>query len=1210
MPKAQGDNFDETVEKPVVKNAGKKQNGGVSVQEAEQVAKQFIQSLNIDDSEFTLVVAKNAEELHGAGAEEYQGSVTSGRGSDKPYIVVLADNHSSQREVGETLAHEIIGHLGLARFLTSRDRRELLRKVIESERLLKPAWDDVRKRYGDRPLYEQAEEVVTHLAENPQWDNSRWRKIVNFIVEKLQSVGLFKDYVTRPQIEKILGDIAGYYAKRKAGNTNYTIGYGSLLREYGKGTGVRNNRPKATTGSHPNLNQPSVKRVAKSGKATRGQTEQDSIKKVISDLAKLDKKAVDQFAANTKGNWRRLKGAGLGFLGGRQIADIYGPLFKKFTDAGVLSKNPITTISNLMQKMQTLRNDWIGKAEKIDQRWARLARTDKRRYKTLADVMYDSTLTGIDPRLPHEGETDLEDYKRIEAKWNSLSKEAQELYTDIENHYKKQYKAMQNALSDRARGLFEQREAHAAIQRIEKQFGEISGPYFPLMRFGDYYVKGTDAEGKEYREHFEKEGEYLAAKKQLIDQGMTITEDGKIEPYQGSDTSGVMPFVVKMEKRLLKDTDSQFSRREKMKFLDELHQVSLAMLPETSNAKRSMHRRGISGYDTNARRAFNSTALTGANRLSRVSYGWQVDEALKKMREATEGNAESGALTDTENIVAQDVITELKKRHDLNMNPNTHPASAFATNFAFLNYLGGSLGAGLVNLTQTPLLAIPILGSRYGYRRTSRYMAKASADYLTKGKRKFDDPTDFMTNAWFTLEGNKNISSDERALIQALIDDGTIETTQASTMAGNAGVDLDQASAVNRDWYNNAVKMSGIFFHNAEVMNREVTALTSYRLWRDDFLKKKPVNYKMTPADIQKGADFARKATFDSHFDYSNYNRPRHMKGNWARVFLIFKQYAQNMAYLLGKTAYDATKNKNLSKEERKIARRQMAGIIGLSTMASGIMGLPGISLLKWFAEAVGGDEDDPYDAELEFRKYLAGMFGKDVAHALSKGVANGFLGIDLHSRVKLADMFYQADNRDLSARDEALSALSTASGPLFSHLINSWVGLNEVMEGEAWRGMERMMPKFIRDGMRTIRYNDEGLVDASGNVMIEDFSMYEKLWRSVGIGSAKESEAWEARGAVKGYQAKMQKRRSTLLNDYDKARRENDPDAMQEVMGQIGGFNAARKINDQQHLMISGKTLRTSSKQRDRRRNQTEKGVYLPSTQLGLRDLTQNYAY
>ncbi len=1185
---------------------------GLSVDDAEKFALARLAELGVDSSTIKLMVDKNAKEFYGQNTtHNFDAALTGIEGEDTPVLLLSADRHQTDADVRRTIDHEIIGHLGLAKFFTEKEKVALLKQIKNSQYILKQAWDHVRKNYPDKDFTSdiQAEEVLTYIAERPQWDNSRWRKIVSFIVEKLQSHGLFTGYTTHKQIESILASIVNSYKQGDQGKSHIGVSSNVGNMYFGSQVNPRDRYSKP----------PAFYRLSQSGQETRGETEQDSIKKVVSDLVKLDKDAVSRLAANTQGTWRRVKGSMLGALGGRQIADIYGPLFKKFTDAGVLSTNPITTISNLMQGMQALRNDWVHKAEKIDQRWARLARQDKRRYQDTAKLMYESTLTGIDPRLPFKPEKKrtehtrakyIEDYQRVEALWSSLSPTAQQLYTDVEQHYKNQYKATQKAMIERAKGLFEPREAHEAIQKLKQQFGSLKGPYFPLMRHGDYYVKGIDAEGKEYREHFEKEGEYLAAKKQLQDQGMTITEDGKIAPYEGSDTSGVMPFVVKMEKRLLKDTDSQFSRREKMKFLDELHQASLAMLPDTSAAKRSMHRRKIAGYDSNARRAFNSTALTGSNRLARVTYGWQVEEALKKMREATKNNAKTRALTDQQNIVAQDVITELKKRHDLNMNPNTHAASAFATNFAFLTYLGGSLGAGLINLTQTPLLALPVLGGRYGYRRTSRYMAKASADYFGKGKRKFADTTDFMTNAWFTLEGNQKLSDDERALIQTLIDDGTIETTQASSMAGNAGVDLDQPRAVNRDWYNNLVRGSGIWFHNAEVANRQITALAAYRLWRDAQLKNKPSGHILTSADIAKGAAFARKATFDSHFDYSNYNRPRYMKGNWARVFLIFKQYSQNMAYLLGRTFYNATKNKALSKEERTVARRQMAGILGLSTMASGLMGLPGIALLTWFAEAVGGDEDDPYDAEVEFRKYLAGLFGKDVAHALSKGVANGFLGIDLHSRVKLSDMFYQSDNRDLSPRDEALGTMATVSGPFFSYLINSWVGLNEVMEGDGWRGMERMMPKFIRDGMRTIRYNDEGLVDASGNVMVEDFSLYEKAWRTIGIGSAKESEAWEARSAVKGYQSHIGRRRSTLLNDYDKARRENDQDALQRVMEQIGGFNAARRINDQPKLMISGKTLSQSTRTRERRRKQTEKGIYLPSSQLGMRDLTTGYVY
>ena len=193
----------------------------------------------------------------------------------------------------------------------------------------------------------------------------------------------------------------------------------------------------------------------------------------------------------------------------------------------MLRKNPITHIADLMQNMQSTRNNWVAKAEKIDQRWAQLYRKDKGQYRTMAKIMYEATLTGIDPRLPQGPDTLDADYNRIKTLWNTLSPETQALFGDVEQHYKDQYRATVEALIERANGLFEPREAHDAIKKLKEQFGQVEGPYFPLMRYGNFYIKGKDAKGKEYREHFVKEGEYLAARKQLIDAGITITEDGR-----------------------------------------------------------------------------------------------------------------------------------------------------------------------------------------------------------------------------------------------------------------------------------------------------------------------------------------------------------------------------------------------------------------------------------------------------------------------------------------------------------------------------------------------------------------------------------------------------------------------------------------------------------------------------------------------------------
>ena len=986
---------------------------------------------------------------------------------------------------------------------------------------------------------------------------------------------------------------------------------------------------------------------AVSGQERRG-VDTEAARTTLKDLAKIDRQAAQQTLTNFRGHWRKHKGKTYGALGGRQITAIFGELFDKFVRAGVLGKNPVRVVDHLNQGMQTTRNTIVHAASEIDRKWARLFRKDRRTYHTMNRLMGDVTTSGIDPTAAYVPLHDMDelqaklkrarsdatrqrlqeqiteeaerkqDYFRLQDIWkNGLSQDARDLYKEVEQFYKNQREAQRKALVARAEALFEPREAADAIQQIKKKFTDLQGPYFPLQRFGDYFVKGIDRDGKEYREHFASEPEKIEAMKQLQDSGMTITEDGKLEPYKPSDNAGVMNFVVALEKRLLAKGSADPLHKAKLQFMDELHQTAIALLPETSAAKRSMHRRNIAGFDANMRQAFNQTALTGANRQARIEYGWKIEQALERMREAVRGNAKTKALTVEENHVAQDVITELALRHEKNMNPQGSPLAAWAVNASFFMYMGGSIGAGLVNMTQTPMLALPIMGSRFGFGKTTRYMAKASRDFFGKGLQRPKDAHELISNAWFSLENNTRIEDDARKALEALVNDGTVEITQAAVMAGNSA-ELDDVSGKTRDWANTLSRGTGMFFHNAEVANRQITALTAYRLKRDQLLKKSKSG-KLTPEQHTSAVDFARWATLDAHFDYSSYNRPRYMKGNWAKVFFIFKQYAQNMTVLLGKTLFDAFRKvpKGLSDTEKKAftdarwqAKKQLYGILGMSTLFSGVMGLPGMWFAKWLAEAIGGDEDDPMDAESAFREWAAPLFGKQNAHALSKGVFNGYLGIDLHSRTKLNDLIIPSSNRDLEGRQRTNDAILQAAGPFFSILGNSAQGLSEILNGESWRGTERLMPKFIRDGMRSVRYSDEGLLDTRGNVMIEDFNPFELAMRGVGLGTARESEAWSARNAVNKAQYRITKRRNTLLNDYDKARREGDYHDRQQVMERIGGFNALQQVNHRPWAMISGDTLAQSTRMREQRRRKTERGIYIAQPRAGLRDIAEGYMY
>ena len=708
---------------------------------------------------------------------------------------------------------------------------------------------------------------------------------------------------------------------------------------------------------------------------------------------------------------------------------------------------------------------------------------------------------------------------------------------------------------------------------------------------------GKTPKGEYYREHFESQKDMKLGIEELQREGFKIDDSGKNLKMDPGKMGGVSEFAGKIYKALESREMDKIDPKAKEAFMDEVNQISLAMMPELSAAKRGMHRRKVAGYDTNARRAFNSVALHGANRLGRIEYGWQIDADITRMENMTSVGYEGETnLTADERVIGHSVAAEMRKRHELNMNPNGHPIAAAIANFTFFQYLGASAGAGFVNMTQNVLVGLPVLSGRYGMRRSARFMGAAAKDFVAFGKQKMEGHEDYLNKPWWSLENIKpsdKISADEIQLIKDLVEDGTIEITQAHSMAQQAGSDIQPEHQHRREWLDKLMKGSGAFFHNAEVFNRQVMALTAYRLYKADH---------KGGIDQNAARDYVRKAVFDAHFDYSSFNRARHMKGNWAKVFLIFKQHSQNMTYHLAKNFHDGFVDRS-DPEQAKAARKVLMTTLGLHGVFAGTLGLPGMSVLLAAAGAAFGDEDDPKDYKVEMRNYFSDIFGQQLGHALSKGLFDGYLNLGLHTRTRLSDLWFGDPGYDMSARQEAQYYLTHAmGGPFIAHLINSYAGVAEMAQGDTMKGMQRIVPKFIRDGLRTIDYAQHGIVDKSGKTIVEDVTAGEMVMQTLGITPARFGEAWDARGALSQYDSRLSKRRNDLLRQLDRAVRNENEQQYQRTIASIEKFNETHKGRaDTQAYIIPPKTIRRSLKAAQKRREEAVLGINLSSAKAGM---------
>ena len=586
---------------------------------------------------------------------------------------------------------------------------------------------------------------------------------------------------------------------------------------------------------------------------------------------------------------------------------------------------------------------------------------------------------------------------------------------------------------------------------------------------------------------------------------------------------------------------------------DTVAQLYLSSLPDLSWAKHGIHRKGTPGFSQDARRAFAQNMFHGARYLAKLRYSDQLQDQLIEMQDhvkAYEG------VDEYDSIEAQQVVDEMVKRHDLMMNPNTSPVSTALTSFGFLFHMGLSPASAMVNLTQTALVAFPQMGAKWGFTKASAALLKASEETV---RAKND-----LLN---TLKG------EEREALDRAIKDGTIDVTMAHDLAG-----ISQGEDQRVMWKLRPVMRAASFmFHHAEKFNRQATFLAAYRLAKEASPEK----------NFEQLYEEAKRTTYDGHYDYSIGNRPRFMQGNWQKVILLFKSFAQNSVYVLARNAHQSIKA--MDPKDRSRARKTLAGILATHAAAAGVLGLPVVGQILTIASWIGGDDDEPWDAEVAMQNAMAEMLGKDAAEVMAKGLSR-LTPFDISGRVSLNNLILPDVYEGLEGKAWAESAMSAALGPVAGIGVNVARGMQKITDGDYMRGMEDMMPAALRGPMKAFRYANEGAVDKSGIVITDDVRAAGIAGQALGLSPSQVRRDTERRSAIYGVDKALTERRSVLMRMFADARMNGDTETVQEIQGQIQNFNAKNPGRK-----ITGQNLVQSIKNRRKRIEQAQNGIYLP---------------
>lgn len=876
----------------------------------------------------------------------------------------------------------------------------------------------------------------------------------------------------------------------------------------------------------------------------------------------------------------------------------------------------IDRYSDYLAEMQADRNKLQAEADTIAEAARQWASKNKAESRRLFDLMHQATMDGVDPSREYQplqfkapggqglqevnrknvlhaikviqqqmrersGDTKtnmMNEVKTLKAmlkveprrrrqyvplveQWSQLSPEAKSFYLQFRDAYRSRSDAVEEALIQRIEDLkggdlvggqvISDSSRRMLVNKIREQFesARLQGVYFPLQRFGKFFV-AAEKGGTSTFLMFESQNELDRAVKDLQAKEWAITARGmKMEGRAADAPSGTFVADVIDQLRTAHVSDA---------VQDQVYQLYLQTMPELSMRKHQIHRKSVPGFDPDAVRAFAYNMQHGSHQLARLRYAHKLQGVLTDLKDAQK-QIQASPSVDTRKIVAGDaLLEELSKRHEWIMNPTDSALTNLISSFGFTYYLGATPAAALVNVTQTALVSYPYLAARHGGVKAMNYLLAASRDAVrTVGniQRTLTDP-------------------DELRAYQALEASGAIEKTQAHNLAGIAEGGM---TGYNPAW-SKAMEIIGWGFHKTEVVNREATGMAAYRLARAD------------GKSFDEAVKFARDAIFDTHFDYSNANRARFMQSGTAKVLLMFRQYSLNMTWALGRMVWQATKGQD--PQVRQIARRNLTGLLGMSALFSGAMGLPMMGMIMGALngiQATFGDDDEPWDAETELRAFLTGMLGQGGADLLLHGPADKLTGANISGRVGLDSLWIRDADRELDGRGMFNNLLEQAAGPMGGVLKNVLVGKQQVDEGHIMRGVETMLPKGLKDMIKAGRYATQGVNTLRGDPVVEDLSPWEILLQANGFAPEKVSRQYETTRALKNYEQHILDRRKSLVNAFAMALRNGDASDRASVLSKIGAFNKANP-----ELAITSSGLQQSIKNRARYSARAEAGIVL----------------
>ena len=640
--------------------------------------------------------------------------------------------------------------------------------------------------------------------------------------------------------------------------------------------------------------------------------------------------------------------------------------------------------------------------------------------------------------------------------------------------------------------------------------------------------------------------------------------------------------------RVIRDPDGKMEEHHQ-KMIDDIYGFYLDLFPSNSVKQAVRKREGIAGYNVDIVGGFIDVGARMANQVTNMEYIPKFNETLNDIRtESMDSGAKMIELDDTlttdqkqkKIMLIKSAAVDLQQKGSNFM--NNPVAGNIAGNLSYLSFMttiAGNVSSALVNLTQVLIIVIPGLIAKHGPVNGMRAFNQALKLYMSGG---WDNNKGYAPDVSFAMKdgvrrsqenADKGFIKQDEVISQELLDLYDYGVLNSVFKRGLGYELTEMRNKSSQDFTGNRAKVEGILgwmFQNTERFNREVTFTSSFLADRK------------AGKSIEQAREEAQDFTREAHGTALPEIGPRYFQTGWGKTMFTFKRYGHAMLSLIAKLFYQSMKGNEQERSDianeiaklgtdpknkeqvdllnikienlkqiKSVARKQLLGIYGISFTVAGLQGMPLYGAANVLSEMINALVEDDDDEFYDFDASVRDIFG-DIGY---KGPLNKLLNLDVASRTGFNNLIFRDDSRRLGEVGLPTYLLEMSLGPSFSYALSLSRAAKDFDQGNIQRGTEQMMPAFLRNPLKAIRYANEGARNRKG-AELTDLNGFDAFMQVFGFTNEDLSLQYEINNVRKRAERKILDRRSALLTAAYLAKSSGDMDLYSEVLEKIEIYN------------------------------------------------------